>query len=60
MKWDEYQDHNWILCDNREQTNIECPECGALIWRKTDIVLTSYPPKFQYECDACGWTGTGY
>ena len=31
MKWEEYQNHDWILYENREKTNIECPECGALL-----------------------------
>lgn len=41
---------------NREQTNIECPRCGKLIWKRLDIILTSYPAQYQYECD-CGWVG---
>jgi len=59
MKWEEYQTHEWELYQNREKTIIECPKCGALLWRRTDIVLTSYPPKFKYEYDRCGWSGTG-
>lgn len=47
-------------CGNREQTDIECPKCGKMIWRRTDIVLTSYPPKSIYECISCGWSETGY
>ena len=61
MKWDEYQKITVPnILQDREQTQIECPGCGALLWRRTDIVLTTYPPKFYYECDACGWEGTGY
>ena len=61
MTWDEYQ--NMIFTfehDNREKTDIECPECGSPLWRRTDIVLTSYPPQYRYECDACGWEGSGH
>ena len=60
MKWEDYQKKEWIHYENREKTDIECPECGALLWRRTDIVLTTYPPKSQYECDACGWIGYGH
>lgn len=59
MKWEDYQNTLFELYKNREKTDIECPKCGALLWRRTDIVLTSYPPKFRYECDSCQWSGTG-
>ena len=62
MKWEDYQNYQVYdlkLHQNREITEIECPKCGALLWRRTDIVLTTYPPQFQYECDACGWMGSG-
>ena len=54
MKWEDYQQNDWRLYSNREKTEIECPKCGALLWRRTDIILTTDPPQFQYECDACG------
>lgn len=44
--------------DNLEPTNIECPQCKALLFRRTDIVLTSNPPKSKYVCKRCGWTGS--
>lgn len=45
--------------ENRIKTNVECPKCGKLLWKRTDIVLTSYPPQYQYECD-CGWWGSAH
>ena len=60
MKWDEYQQKLFVQDLNRERTEIECPNCGAYLWRRTDIVLTSYPPQFRYECDQCGWEGCGH
>ena len=58
MKWEDYKKkklpENLFL--DREQTDIECPNCNKLVWKRTDIVLASYPPKYQYECD-CGWVG---
>ena len=60
MKWDEF--NKMIFIDTwemepRSQVNIECPECGAKLFRRNDIILTTYPPKYQYECDKCNWIG---
>ena len=58
MKWEDYKKRELPteLFVNRVQTDIECPKCGRKVWKRNDIVLTSYPPKYQYECD-CGWVG---
>jgi predicted RNA-binding Zn-ribbon protein involved in translation (DUF1610 family) len=60
MKWDEFNKmtiiDTWEM-EPRSQVNIECPKCGAKLFRRNDIVLTSYPPKYQYECDKCNWVG---
>ena len=42
--------------EDREKVNVACPECGKQLWRRNDIILTSYPPQYKYECE-CGWTG---
>lgn len=60
MKWNEF--NKMIFMDTwemepRSQVNIECPECGAKLFRRNDIILTTYPPKYQYECDKCNWVG---
>ena len=61
MTWDEYQNKGlYREYINREKTQIECPQCGALLWRRTDVVLTTYPPQYRYECDACNWRGVGH
>jgi len=61
MKWEEFKNIDSLTTayDPREKTNIECPECGKKLWRRTDIVLTSYPAQYQYECD-CGWVGYAF
>lgn len=60
MTWEEYQKMVYSLeLNNREETNIECPQCGKRLYRRTDVVLASYPPQYRYECDNCGWSGTG-
>lgn len=61
MKWEEHQNKTLPdeICTHRQKTGIECPKCGKMIWKRTDVVLTSYPPKYQYECE-CGWIGYAY
>lgn len=58
MTWEEIEN----LCPNvtnREETDIYCPECGKKVFRRTDIVLTTYPAQTQYECE-CGWVGCSF
>ena len=59
MKWNEFIKIPRVSdsYQTRIKTNIECPKCGALIWKRLDITLTSIPPQNQYECDNCGWVG---
>lgn len=44
---------------SKQQTNVLCPNCGERLWKRTDIVLTTYPPQYLYECK-CGWNGTAH
>ena len=62
MKWSEFQSQERVrkfalIEKTLEPTDIECPKCGAFIYRKTDVVLTSYPPQHIYLCKGCGWQG---
>lgn len=41
---------------NKVRTNIKCPKCGKELFFRNDIVLTSYPAQYQYEC-VCGFIG---
>lgn len=61
MKWDEIKDQYpaETLNTRLKKTDIDCPECGKKIFKRTDIVLTSYPPQYQYECE-CGWVGYAF
>lgn len=36
---------------------IKCPKCGAIVNVKTNRVLTSYPPCYEWKCPKCGETG---
>ena len=62
ISWEEFSKSNpeIYMWNPRELTNISCPKCSAKIYRRNDIVLTSYPCQYQYECDACGWVGYAF
>lgn len=62
MKWEDftlYKESDDNMPSTLQLTDIECPKCGKKIFRRTDIVLTSFPPQYQYEC-RCGWVGYAY
>ena len=49
----------YIDYKTKVKTDVECPKCKQLTWKRIDRVLTSEPPKYQYECPSlnCGWIG---
>lgn len=58
ITWDEHKNGtSREIYPDKEITNIACPECGRRLWRRTDVVLATYPAQYRYECD-CGWYGT--
>ena len=59
IEWKDFIEHKEIYWpSNREITEIKCPQCGHPLYRRTDIVLTTCPPQYRYECDNCNWAGT--
>lgn len=58
MDWDKLkkQYSETLTITNWEETVIECPKCGRKLFELTDIILTTYPAQYQYECN-CGWIG---
>ena len=58
MKWEEYQKQQRAIPPDKVLVDVECPKCGMKIYRRTDVVLTTYPPMHGYVCENCGWTGT--
>lgn len=49
------QTNNYLFTEQYSEPKYDCPECGDGHMRKNlMIVLASYPPKYQYECDTCG------
>lgn len=62
MNWDEFKENAKKECKGlatTEQTDIDCPKCGKKVWKRLDIVLTSFPLQYQYECE-CGWIGYAF
>lgn len=61
ISWEEYKNMNLpqYLFTDLQPTDILCPECGKKVYKRMNIVLTSYPPQYQYECE-CGWVGYAY
>lgn len=61
MTWEEFKNQKpeENLFTNLIKTNIECPKCQKKLYKRTDIVLTSYPAQYQYECE-CGWIGYAF
>ena len=59
ISWEEHKlkGPSLEIFTNREKTEIQCPKCGEPLYKRTDIVLTSYPAQYQYECDKCNWIG---
>ena len=63
MKWEDFVMGKAEYCatvklyNNAKPTNIDCPKCGKKILCRTDMVLTTNPPKHSYFCE-CGWSGT--
>ena len=59
MKWEEFkrQAKPHVQFQTHEPTDVECPNCGELLYRRTDITLTTNPPMSRYECLKCGWWG---
>ena len=65
MEWEEYKkqkknkfeissSNDWV------KTEIICPKCRSRVYKNIGMVLTTYPPQYQYKCISCDWTGTWY
>lgn len=49
------QTEQYSFTEQYSEPKYDCPECGSGHMRKNlTMVLPSYPPKYQYECDVCG------
>ena len=61
MEWDSFKNTmtSEYFFPNKVETNIKCPNCGRNLFERTDIVLTSNPPQYQYECE-CGFVNYAF
>lgn len=57
VDWDAYNPRLQIIQERYKKTNIACPKCKTALLKRTDITLTTDPPKKQYECPNCGFIG---
>lgn len=49
------QAERYFFTEQYSEPKYDCPKCENGHMRKNlMMVLTSYPPMFQYECDTCG------
>ena len=57
--WDEYinEDIYGTWEERYVPVDVKCPKCGKPLYKRTDIILSSYPPQYQYGCKECGWSG---
>ena len=60
MTWDEFknrQSNVALEIPKREITDITCPNCGKYLWKNLEVLYTSIPPQYKYECLSCYWVG---
>lgn len=57
IPWEDFIETKSCQFANSEPTQIACPKCGNRIYKRTDVILTCYPPKHQYFCGKCDWVG---
>ena len=64
MTWDEYKAEKariFIRCHITDvgYTNIECPQCNKKnVYKNYQRILDTYPPRYCYICNNCGWIGS--
>ena len=58
MTWEEFKNKRYAIQELPivTKTDIDCPNCGKKLYFRNDIVLTSFPAQYQYECP-CGFIG---
>lgn len=52
---EQHEDIQQFVFSTLSKPKFECPKCkvGGMC-KRLDIVLTSYPAQYQYECNKCG------
>lgn len=49
------QTEQYYFTKQYSEPKYDCPKCSGHMRKNLMLVLTSYPPKYQYECDVCGY-----
>lgn len=66
MDWYKYQAEKQrkrnLFNDNEMwiKTEIECPNCGEIIYKNLTSVLINCPSQYIYKCPKCQWQQMGY
>lgn len=57
--WKEYinDDTYEMLRGTYEPVEVECPICKNRLYKRTNVVLATNPPQYEYDCIDCGWSG---
>jgi len=57
MTKEEYIKNNSCVIDYNgsewSEPKYNCPNCGGNMRKNMRIVLPSFPPKYEYQCDKC-------
>ena len=57
--WEEYITEDIGTYEEKYRpVEVECPKCKNRLYKRIGILTTnSYPPRYEYMCLECGWTG---
>lgn len=48
------------IMNKYSEPKYQCPKCGGGMCRNEMVVLTSYPAKYEYSCNKCGYVDYQY
>ena len=56
----EYREATLQFSSQWSEPKYQCPRCGGGMCRNEMVVLTSYPPQYEYQCDKCDYVEYQY
>ena len=51
----EYREAAIQFTSQWSEPKYQCPKCSGGMRRNEMVVLTFYPPQYEYKCDKCGY-----